>query len=122
MHDRYFHADRSVVPARAMEDVFENLERETGSKANWISVNLKAMSINHDPSTEFEKLAAPALGKGEPAYEAVDNGIYRRATPIPLHGGCVSCHSGFNPKPSKTPKIAGLVISIPVIEDSPAQP
>lgn len=34
MHDRYFHADRSVVPARAMEDVFENLERETGSKAN----------------------------------------------------------------------------------------
>ena len=22
MHDRYFHADRAVVPARAMEDVF----------------------------------------------------------------------------------------------------
>lgn len=122
MHDRYFHADRSVVPARAMEDVFENLERETGSKANWISVNLKAMSINHDPSTEFEKLAARALGKGEPAYEAVDNGIYRRATPIPLHGGCVSCHAGFNPKPSKTPKMAGLVISIPVTEEVSQQP
>lgn len=122
MHDRYFHADRSVVPARAMEDVFENLERETGSKANWISVNLKAMSINHDPSTEFEKQAARELGLGKPEYESVDNGVYRRATPIPLHGGCVSCHSGFNPKPSKTPKIAGLVISIPVNDKAPGQP
>ena len=53
MHDRYFHADRSIVPARAMEDVFSGIEQETGSKANWISVNLKAMSINHEPSTEF---------------------------------------------------------------------
>lgn len=122
MHDRYFHADRSVVPARAMEDVFENLERETGSKANWISVNLKAMSINHDPSTEFEKQAARELGLGKPEYESVDNGVYRRATPIPLHGGCVSCHSGFNPKPSKTLKIAGLVISIPVNDKAPGQP
>lgn len=122
MHDRYFHADRSVVPARAMEDVFENLERDTGSKANWISVNLRAMSINHDPSTEFEKLAARELGKGESAYEAVDNGIYRRATPIPLHGGCVSCHAGFNPRPSKTPKLAGLVISMPVIIEGSSQP
>ncbi len=49
MHDRYFHADRSIVPARAMEDVFTEIERQTGSKANWISVNLKAMSINHEP-------------------------------------------------------------------------
>ena len=122
MHDRYFHADRSVVPARAMEDVFENLERQTGSKANWISVNLRAMSINHDPSTEFEKQAARELGRGEPSHEAVDAGVYRRATPIPLHGGCVSCHEGFNPKPSKTPKLAGLVISIPVTEEKSTQP
>ena len=41
-----------------MEDVFAEIEHETGSKANWISVNLKAMSINHEPSTEFEKRAA----------------------------------------------------------------
>lgn len=122
MHDRYFHADRSVVPARAMEDVFENVERETGSKANWISVNLKAMSINHDPTTEFEKQAARELGLGKPEYESVDNGIYRRATPIPLHGGCVSCHAGFNPKPSRTPKLAGLVISMPVIVEGSSQP
>ncbi|MBL8815107.1 MAG: DUF3365 domain-containing protein [Planctomyces sp.] len=122
MHDRYFHADRSVIPARAMEDVFEALERETGSKANWISVNLKAMSVNHDPSTEFEKQAARELGKGVAAYETVDNGVYRRATPIPLHSGCVNCHAGFNFKPSTTPRLAGLVISMPVTEDQSVQP
>jgi hypothetical protein len=122
MHDRYFHADRSVVPARAMEDVFENLERQTGSQAKWISVNLKAMSINHDPETDFEKQAARELGLGNSEYELADNGVYRRATPIPLHGGCVSCHAGFNPKPSKTPKVAGLVISIPLIDEEALQP
>lgn len=122
MHDRYFHADRSIVPARAMEDVFENLERQTGSTANWISVNLKAMSINHDPETEFEKKAARELGLGKPEYESVDNGVYRRVTPIPLHGGCVSCHAGFNPKPSKTPKLAGLTISMPVLAEESSQP
>ncbi len=122
MHDRYFHADRSVVPARAMEDVLENLERQTGATANWISVNLTAMSINHAPETEFEKQAARKLGLGKLEYESVDNGVYRRATPIPLHGGCVSCHAGFNPKPSKTPKLAGLVISMPVIAEGSSQP
>ena len=58
MHDRYFHADRAIVPARAMEDVFSEMENQTGSRANWISVNLKAMSIDHEPQTEFEKRAA----------------------------------------------------------------
>ena len=47
---------------------------------------------------------------------------YRRVTPIPLHGGCVSCHAGFNPKPSKTPKLAGLTISMPVIAEESSQP
>ena len=122
MHHRYFHADRSVVPARAMEDVFENLEDHTGSEAKWISVNLRAMSINHEPETDFEKQAARELGKGQAEYTVVQDGIYRRATPILLHGGCVSCHAGFNPKPSKTPKLAGLIISMPVMEEEAVQP
>lgn len=123
MHDRYFHADRAVVPARAMEDVLSNIERDTGARANWISVNLKAMSINHDPSTEFEKHAAKEIAAGKDDVEVVEDGYYRRATPIPLHGGCVSCHAGFSQQQSKKPKFAGLVISIPVMSDVPnAQP
>lgn len=114
MHDRYFHADRSIVPARAMEDVFTELEQETGSKANWISVNLKAMSINHEPSTDFEKRAAKAIATGESEVETTEDGYYRRASAIPMTGGCISCHAGvFNQSP-KSRKFAALVISIPV--------
>lgn len=117
MHDRYFHADRAVVPARAMEDVFENLEKETGTKANWISVNLKAMSIDHDPETKFEKQAVRELSSGKPELELVEDGYYRRASPIPLNGGCAGCHAGFSPQPSTKKFLAGLIISIPVTEE-----
>ena len=114
MHDRYFHVDRSIVPARAMEDVFGEIEQETGSKANWISVNLKAMSINHEPSTEFEKRAAKEIATGESEVETTEDGYYRRATAIPMTGGCISCHAGVFSQPAKNRKFAALVISIPV--------
>ena len=118
MHDRYFHADRAVVPARAMEDVFSALEVQTGSKANWISVNLKAMSINHEPQTEFEKRAVREIVAGETEIEVIEEGFYRRASAIRMAGGCLSCHAGFFNQPSKVPKYTGLVISIPIIAES----
>lgn len=116
IHDRYFHGDRAMVPARALEDVFQEMERTTHTKARWISVNLKAMSIDHDPATEFEKRAARELADGTPQIETVEDGYYRRAGSVPLTGGCLSCHAGFFNKPSTTPKFAGLVISIPIVE------
>lgn len=121
MHDRYFHADRSIVPARAMEDVFSGIEQETGSKANWISVNLKAMSINHEPSTEFEKRAAKEIATGESEVETTEDGYYRRATAIPMTGGCISCHAGVFSQPAKSRKFAALIVSIPVT-DEPVAP
>lgn len=114
MHHRYFHADRAVVPARAMEDVFAQIQRKSKTEARWISVNLKPMSLDHEPETKFEKEAARTLAKGKPEIEIVEDGFYRRATPVPLTGGCISCHGGFFRNPSKTPKYAGLVISVPV--------
>ncbi len=120
MHDRYFHADRSIVPARAMEDVFSEIEQETGSKANWISVNLKAMSINHEPSTDFEKRAAKEIATGESAVETTEDGYYRRATAIPMTGGCISCHAGVFNQSAKSRKFSALVISIPVEPESAA--
>lgn len=120
MHDRYFHADRSIVPARAMEDVFSEIEQETGSKANWISVNLRAMSINHEPSTDFEKRAAKEIATGESEVETTEDGYYRRATAIPMTGGCISCHAGVFNQSAKSRKFAALVISIPVVAESAA--
>ncbi len=114
VHENYFHGERAVVPARAMEDVFEIVKQKTDSEANWISVNMKAMSIGHRPKTDFEKTAAKEIAKGNGAYEAVEDGYYRRAAAVPLNSNCVGCHGGLFKTVSKKPKFAGLVISIPV--------
>ncbi len=117
MHDHYFHGERATVPARAMEDIFDVLDRQTKIQAHWIAVNTKAMSIGHEPETEFEKQAAKEIAAGKEEFEKVEKGVYRRAGVIPLAQGCVGCHTGFFAKPPKTPRVAGLVISIPVREE-----
>jgi hypothetical protein len=116
LHDRYFHDSRAIVPARAMEDIFAEMNRQSQVEARWIAVNTRAMSLSHEPSSEFEKAAAKEIADGKDAYELVEDGYYRRAGAIPLAAGCVNCHSGFFKAPSKIPRFAGLVISVPVSE------
>lgn len=120
MHHRYFHGNRATVPARAMHDIFSIIERQSKVKARWISVNMKPMSIDHEPETSFEKAAAKAIAKGKSHIDIVENGYYRRAGAIPLSAGCVGCHGGLSSNPSTAPKFAGLVISVPVRESSTA--
>jgi hypothetical protein len=114
VHHHYFRSDRPVLPARAMEDVFADVDKPTGIKAHWIAVNTQAMSVNHEPDTAFEKRAAAELAAGKTEYEQVEKGVYRRAEVIPLGAGCVSCHARVSGAPIKSPRFAGLVISIPV--------
>lgn len=114
MHERYFHDEKAIVPARALEDVFAELSRQSKVEARWISVNTKAMSVGHEPKGEFELLAAKEIAAGKEAFEQVKDGRYYRAAPIPLAAGCVSCHMGFFSAAPKSPRFAGLVISIPV--------
>lgn len=114
MHDHYFHDSRAVVPARAMEDVFEELAFTSKVEAKWISVNTRAMSLRHEPESEFEKAAAQEISGGKDAYEQVENGYYQRAAAIPLASGCVNCHVGFFKTPPKSPRFAELVIRMPV--------
>lgn len=118
MHHRYFHGDRATVPARAMQDIFSIIERQSEVEARWISVNMKAMSIDHEPETKFEKAAARAIAKGRKHIDVVEEGFYRRAGAIPLSAGCVGCHGGLSSGSSTTPKFAGLVISVPIQEAS----
>jgi hypothetical protein len=117
MHQRYFHGDNAAVPARAMEDVFSEIAWRSKVEAKWISANLQPMGVNHEPRTEFEKRAAQEISAGKDEYESVENGTYRRAGAIPLGAGCIKCHAGFLGTAPKTPRYAGLVISMPVIED-----
>ncbi|MBL4884852.1 MAG: hypothetical protein JKY95_10000 [Planctomycetaceae bacterium] len=118
MHDRYFHGDRAIVPARAMEDVFAEIQLKENIESRWISVNMKAMSVNHKPETEFEKLAAKEIAKGKREVETIAGGFYRRVGAIPLGANCTGCHGGLFSAQSNTPKFAGLVISIPIQEDT----
>ena len=115
MHERYFHGDRAIVPARALEDVFAGIERDSKIKARWISVNTKAMSLHHEPKSEFEKRAATAIAAGQAAIEVTRDGYYWRAAVIPLGDSCVSCHTGFFNGPPKSPRYAALVIGLPVV-------
>lgn len=117
LHHRYFHDSRAMVPARAMEDIFAEMARQSQVEARWIAVNTRAMSLSHEPKSDFEQTAAKEIADGKEDYESVENGYYRRAGAIPLASGCVNCHSGFFKQPSKTPRFAALVISVPVKED-----
>jgi hypothetical protein len=114
IHHRYFHGDRTTIPARAMEDVFSEMKRRSKVEARWISVNTKAMSIDHDPKTDFEKRAAKEIAEGKTEIETIEDGYYRRAGGISLHSGCLSCHEGLFQSSSKKPRFAGLVISVPI--------
>ena len=118
MHHHYFHIDRATLPARAMEDLFKDIQRKQHSQARWISASFKPMSIDHKPNTEFEKEAARKIAKGEECVETIEEGYYRRAGSISLNHGCISCHSGTFGGTSTAKKFAGLVISIPVVENA----
>ncbi len=85
---------------------------------------MKAMSLDHKPTGEFEKKAAKAIAAGTQYLEVIEDGYYRRATAIPLAAGCVGCHGGFAREQTDTPKFAGLVISLPIRsgdQDKPEQ-
>jgi hypothetical protein len=117
MHHHYFRREHSVLPARAMEDVFAEIDKQSKIKTRWIAVNTPAMSVDHKPQTRFEKDAAAELAKGKPAFDQVVKGVYHRAGTIPLGPGCVGCHTRLGVPPTKIPRVAGLVISIPVKEE-----
>lgn len=118
MHEHYFEKNKAVLPARAMEDIFAEMSRQSNMEARWISVNTKPMSVRHEPKSDFEKQAAKALAAGQEEFEQIENGRYYRAAPIPLSADCVSCHTGFFSAAPKSPRVAGLVISVPITETS----
>lgn len=123
MHDRYFHREKSAVPARAMQDVFDHMRQQSHIDAKWIAVNTQAMSVDHEPETDFEKFAAKELAAGKPTVEKIEKGFYQRAATVPLTSDCIGCHDGFFKSRSTVPKFAGLIIRVPVREAAapPAQ-
>ena len=118
MHRRYFDADeKEVIPARALEDIFDLMDEETGGTTRWIAVNTPAMNVDHEPKTLFEKQAVEMLTAGERDHEAVADGMYHRAGAVTLFGSCLKCHLSALTQQVQNERVAALVVRLPIREE-----
>jgi hypothetical protein len=113
MHRDFFReGDRLRIPSQSLEDVFRELERSWNVKVSWMSVNAKAMSVDHQPDGEFERSAAKAIAAGSEMFDAVENRRYRYAGAISLGNECLKCH--VPERQDLHPRKAALLISMPL--------
>jgi len=113
MHRDYFREDEKLtLPAKSLEDVFEEMARTQKVELRWIAVDTKAMSVAHRPKTDFEHAAVKALANGKKEFETIESDSYRFAGKIRLSAHCLKCHA-----PSRTSnddRAAGLIITMPL--------
>ncbi|MEZ6094484.1 MAG: DUF3365 domain-containing protein [Pirellulaceae bacterium] len=113
MHRDFFDKDETrKIPSRSLKDVFSELSESHAINAHWIAVDTKAMSVENEAETDFEKAAVKALRSGQDEFERVSDGKYEFAGKIRLSPICLGCHA-----PSRTSnddRFAGLVIEMHV--------
>jgi len=113
IHREFYREDEGLpIPSRTLNTVFNELTHGWNIKFRWMSVDARAMSIDHEPRDDFERAAAKALASGEDEFEAVSDGVYRRVGPITLGSECLKCH--LPNRTSTRSRTAGLVISMPL--------
>lgn len=113
MHRDFFREDEGLnIPSRSLEDVFSELATSYGVELHWIAVDLKAMNVDNEPSSDFEKEAVRVLKTGQDEFESIADNRYRFAGKIRLSAICLSCHASA--RSSNDARAAGLVISMPL--------
>lgn len=113
MHRDFFQEDESItIPSHSLEDVFKELDRTFGVKVRWLAVNAKAMNIDNEPKTDFDKSAVKELSDGKPEHETLSGNTYHFAGAIRLPSQCLKCH--LPGRMSNKDRVAGLVISMPL--------
>lgn len=113
MHRDYFREDQKLkLPAKSLEEVFDEMARNQNVTLAWIAVNTKAMSLKHKPRTDFELAAAKALASGKQEFVSEINGTLHFAGMIRLSAHCLKCHAPG--RTSNDDRAAGLIISIPL--------
>ena len=116
MHRDFFREDEGLkIPSRSLEDVFREMARSYGVRLHWIAVGLKAMSVENEPKTEFEKEAARIISSGKEEYESVAGDEFRFAGKIRLSATCLGCHASRRSR--NDDRSAGLVIIMPLKSD-----
>jgi len=115
VHLRYYREDEGlIIPAKTLESVFAELERNHQVKIRWLAVNAPAMNVDHEAKDDFEQAAVKALTDGKQEYESVDGGLYRHVGAITLTSECLKCHVPH--RTSLEDRVAGLSISMNVKE------
>ncbi len=116
VHDRYYREDEGLpLPAAVLSNVFADLEQKQHVQLRWLAVEGQAMNTDHKPRNEFELQAVQALKSGKQHYEQAEGGIYRRVGTITLSNHCLKCH--VPDRKHTRDRAAGLIISIPVLEE-----
>jgi hypothetical protein len=112
MHRDFFREDDGTrIPSRSLADVFSELEKSYEIKLHWLAVDTKAMHIDHEPQTDFEKAAVAAFKADESEYEQVDGDAYRYAGRIRLSAVCLTCH--LSRRSNNNDRSAALTITMP---------
>lgn len=120
IHRDFFQEDESrMIPSHSLEDVFKELNRAHGVKVRWLAVNARAMNIDNEPETEFEKKSVKELSAGKASYEQVIDDQYQYTGKIRLPSQCLKCHLPM--RQDNRDRVAGLVISMPVKSQSKAE-
>ncbi|QDT20182.1 hypothetical protein HG66A1_19670 [Gimesia chilikensis] len=113
IHRDFFEEEESrVIPSHSLEDVFKELKRSQGIKVRWLAVNARAMNVDNEPRTEFEKQAVKVLSAGKDEFEQVTDKEYQFTGSIRLASQCLKCHLPM--RKSNEARVAGLVISMPL--------
>lgn len=113
IHRDFFEEEESrVIPSHSLEDVFKELSRSQGIKVRWLAVNARAMNVDNEPRTEFEKQAVKVLSAGKSEFEQITDKEYQFTGSIRLASQCLKCHLPM--RKSNEARVAGLVISMPL--------
>lgn len=113
VHHRYYKEDEGLeLPAATLREIFESNAKKHQVRLRWLVVEGQAMNTDHVARDDFERAAVQALRNGADKFEAIENGVYRRAGPITLSNVCLKCH--VPDRRNTKDRIAGLLISIPV--------
>jgi len=113
IHRDFFDEEkRHEIPSSSLEDVFVELKKEWNVEVAWMSVNAKAMNIDHEPKDDFQRAAAKAIAGGEERHEEVAGDRLRYAGSIHLGNQCLKCH--VPDRTSLEERRAAILITMPV--------
>ncbi len=113
MHRDFFREDEKLsLPSRSLEDVFATMAETHQVELHWLAVDANAMSLKHEPKTDFERAAVAALTTGKDEFEQASDDKFQFARSIRLSDSCLKCHA--RSRSNNNNRKAALTITMPI--------